>query len=120
MTTGTLSSGVCFASQAAAARNECSVMARAGNQGMTCSAVAAGPSETAGGAVTPTFTQRWQASGSTTFTTVTVALPLQPCEMEDYWPWALSVADGALIAGAVASVWIGGAVWRWLQRVVSE
>lgn len=117
MTTGTLSSGICFASQAAAARNECSMMARPGNQGMTCVGVSA-HSETAGGAVTVTFTQRWQTAGSSSFSTVSYPLPLQACELEDYWPWPMTVADGSLIAGAVASCWIAAAIWRWLRSTM--
>ena len=115
MTTGTLSSGMCFYTQGAAARHECSMMARQGNTGMTCVDVSP-VSETAGGAVSPTFSQRWQVSGSTSTTPTSIVVPLQACEVEDYWPWPLSVQDGTLIAVAVASVWLTAVAWRFVRR----
>lgn len=33
-------------------------------------------------------------------------------------PYRLSAADGALVASAVASVWIAGACWRYLARAL--
>ena len=118
MTTGTLSGGICFATQAAAARHECSLVARSAGIGATCFGYAAGPSETAGGPVLVTLNQRWQTTASGSYTGVPYQQQLQSCELEDYWPFALSVADGLLISGAVISCWIIAFAWRASRRAL--
>lgn len=118
MTTGTLSGGVCFASQAAAARNECSLMIKAGSAGMTCWAIQSAPLETSGGSVVVTFLQRWQSANSASYSQVAYNNTLQACELEDYWPMPLTASSGALIAAAVASAWLTAWGWKKLRQAV--
>lgn len=35
-----------------------------------------------------------------------------------YYPFSLSATDGALIGGAVASVWLAGAAWRYVTKAL--
>lgn len=117
---GTLSAGVCFASQAAAARNECSLTVRNSTSvGFTCQAVLGSPSETDGGSYLMSYSQRFQTS-QTAFTTQTVTTQLLECSPQDYWPFAMSAADGVLISVAVASVWCSAWALRAVRSVLSD
>lgn len=117
MTTGTLSGGMCFSSQAAAARNECSLSVKSGSNSLTCNGLTGTlPSETVGGSITVTLSQRWQAANSNSFTTVSYPVTLQACELEDYWPMPMTVENGIAIAVAVASCWLAAYAWRSVRR----
>lgn len=119
MTTGTLSGGICFPSQAAAARHECSLYVKAGSVGMHCYGLTGtAPSETDGGAVSVTLVQRWQSAASPSFQTVNYTTALAACEREDYWPWPMTAAEGTLIGGAIVAVWLIAAGVRYVLKAL--
>lgn len=106
--------GVCHASLEAAALHACgSHFPVAGDAGALTSCSAA----SSGGVLTLVRTMPDGTSD-----TWTQALTAPPCNWAD-WPTSpayLSPTDGAIVAGAVASVWITAFIWRSLRSVLGD
>lgn len=111
--------GVCWPSAVEAAQHVCGAalpVLLSNGAVMSCTGVAAG--STAAQA-TVTLAQ---------CTTTCVAAPrtytFAACDPLTFtsgpFPWGLSSLDGALIGGAIAAVWIVGAVWRSFRRALGD
>lgn len=66
---------------------------------------------------------RRNQSGSIVNLDQSVTVSFSSCETTDwaaYYPFGLTVSDGLLVGGAVATVWIGAFVWKALRRTLGE
>lgn len=111
----------CFADASAALSNLCA----AGYPVVAATGVVSCTSSSATSLVLSVSTIPAGCSGtcSPTVGSVTITPTLRACDETDwlsYYPLSLSVADGLIVSGAIASVWIIAWVWRSLVAALGS
>lgn len=117
---GTAANGYCHATAELAASHVCGTVYPLASAGVAGDGSAVSVAVQCSGAAGTTLTLHRYRDGVDLgpHTVEFAGAPCDELEWLTHYPFSLSATDGALLGGAIASVWFAGAAWRWVARVL--